>query len=54
MAELRVPRQRAFLQDFITRSREAAKKVRLADDLRAFAASRGTDGGHFSFRAFGG
>ncbi|WP_164089111.1 hypothetical protein [Sphingorhabdus sp. YGSMI21] len=54
MAELCFPCQRAFLPDFITRSREVAKKVRIAEHFRGFAASRETDNGLSNVSAFGG
>jgi len=54
VAESRFPRQRTFSYDFITRSREVAKQVRLSDILRAFAPSRDTNSGHFILSAFGG
>jgi hypothetical protein len=54
VVELCFPRQRAFLQDFITRSREGAKKVRLADNLCDFAASHENNRGLSNVIAFGG
>jgi len=54
VAEVLFPRQRAFSDEFITRSREAAKKAPLADTLRAFAASRETNPAPSIVSAFGG
>jgi len=54
VAELCFPRQRAFVQNFISRSREVAKKVLLADNRRDFAASRETVSGLPNVSAFGG
>jgi hypothetical protein len=54
VVELCFPRQRALSNYFITLSREGAKKVRLADNLRDFAASRETNSGLPNVSAFGG
>jgi len=54
VADLLIPRQRAFSHDFIVRSREVAKQVQLPDILRAFAPSRDTNSGPFILSAFGG
>jgi len=54
VAELCFPRQRVFVQEFITRSREVAKKVLLAESLRAFAPSREHNRGLSNASAFGG
>ncbi|WP_417485562.1 hypothetical protein [Maricaulis salignorans] len=54
MAELRFPRQRAFPDEFITRSREGAKIIRNPHLLRAFAPSRENNRGLSNASAFGG
>jgi hypothetical protein len=54
VVELHIPRERAFLQDFITRSREVAKITGKSHLLCAFAASRESNSGLSNVSAFGG
>jgi hypothetical protein len=54
VAELHIPRERAFSHEFITRSREVAKITGKPHLLCALAASRESNSGLSNVSAFGG